>query len=64
MARGMITYNSRPVTIRRMVHVNQDGDTFIDQFRSQMSWKMLFTTSILYLIPSLQYTLSESLKFR
>ena len=56
------------VTHTNLHGLNEDGrrKTMKDsvEYKSELSWKMLLTTSFLYLVPSFQFTLFAYYQFR
>ena len=56
------------VTQTNLHGLNEDGrrKTMKDsvEYKSDLSWKMLLTTSFLYLVPSFQFTLFAYYQFR
>lgn len=60
-------------SFNRVTHTNLDGINVFGrrptlfasvEYKSSLSWKMLLTTSFLYLVPSFQFTLFAYYQFR
>merc|ERR1712180_190217 len=57
--------SGRKITARKLFELNNlSGDLVSEYRKSQISRQILSTTSILYLIPSLQLSITSSLEYR
>jgi len=52
------------VTNRRLAKLKILGDNDKESGKTALSWKMMFTTSILYFLPSLQFTVNQSTLYK
>jgi len=52
------------VTNLRLARLNVLGDNDKESGKTALSWKMMITTSILYFLPSLQFTVKQSTLYR